>query len=99
MKTVDAEITWISAENGGRRNPIPIGPWYAPHIRLTPDISELPWSIKLYVVKEISSTISQIRFELLADSIEAIEFQEKLIGGRRFWLYEGMRTVAEGVVL
>lgn len=98
MQGIFAEIRWRTPEEGGRREPLPVGHWYSPHIRLSADASEQPWSVIFDVTASDTAGRSRICFRFLADDENIAGYVRQLVPGRQFWLYEGTRIVAEGVV-
>ena len=98
MQGTFAEIRWRTPEEGGRREPLPVGHWYSPHIRLSADASEQPWSVFFDVTASDTTGRSRICFRFLADDENIAEYVRQLVPGRQLWLYEGTRIVAEGVV-
>lgn len=67
MQGIFAEIRWRTPEEGGRREPLPVGHWYSPHIRLSADASEQPWSVFFDVTASDTTGRSRICFRFLAD--------------------------------
>jgi len=93
-KVVQAKICWATVEEGGKKNIMPIGMRYCPIIVFESEQSgQTLWSAEIYntsiegrtSIADISYLVNDAPFHLLQS-------------GNLFFLYEGQRVVAEGVV-
>jgi len=96
-RKVIARISWLSAEEGGRRHP-PKGPSYSTVARFENDDGNWPneaWSIVAEFEQPVdsSSVIAEIRFLAPKGPSHLLD------PGRKFELFEGRSLVARGEVL
>lgn len=98
---VKTKIRWLTKEEGGRRNIIPIGIQYCPIIifeDLEPPINadgrEVLWSAEIYNIEINEKNESYANLSYLFDNAP----KQFLQIGNRFNLYEGLRLVAKGVI-
>ena len=97
MKSIEADIRWLSHDEGGRKClPYP-GFMYYPHIRVD-EINTEPWSVCFCVTPVDKKGLSTILFSLLVDNFESRCFSSKLKIGMHFVLLEGNKTVAQGYI-
>ena len=95
-KAVKAHIDWISHEDGGRRNVLPIGMRYCPIIIYeTEQSGDTLWSAEIYNTS-INGRHSIADVSYLVDDGAPYRL---LRPGNRFSLFEGQRVVAEGIVM
>lgn len=95
-RSVAAQITWKSTEDGGRKNILPIGMRYCPIIIFESDkSSDTLWSAEIYNTS-INGRVSVADVSYLAESGAPVSL---LHSGNKFSLYEGQRVVAEGIVM
>jgi hypothetical protein len=95
-KAVKAKIDWISCEDGGRKNILPVGMRYCPIIIFEPNQSDdTLWSAEIYNTS-IDGRHSLADVSYLVDDGAPFDL---LQSGNRFSLYEGPRVVAEGIVI
>ena len=95
-KAVKAQINWISQEDGGRKNILPIGMRYCPIIIFESEqSSNTLWSAEIFNTF-IDGRLSIADLSYLVDDGAPYRL---LRPGNRFSLYEGQRVVAEGVVM
>jgi hypothetical protein len=95
-KAVKAQINWMSLEDGGRKNILPVGMRYCPIIIFESDQSDdTLWSAEIYNTS-IDGSLSIADVSYLVDDGAPFRL---LKPGNRFSLYEGQRVVAEGVVI
>lgn len=92
---VRVELHWLTHEEGGRRSPPP-GPTFLIPMRLTREPSANPvWSVRL-------DDIAYSPNGLDAKAILSFVFEDAPVDwlkrGTKFYLAEGRRAVAEGVV-
>ena len=93
---VKAQINWISLEEGGRKNILPVGMRYCPVIIFESDQSgDTLWSAEIYNTS-IDGRRSIADVSYLVDDGAPFSLLQP---GNRFSLYEGQRVVAEGIVL
>jgi len=93
-KFVKAEINWAPPEQGGRKHILPIGMRYCPIIVFESEHSgETLWSAELYNTV-INGRMSIADVSYLVDDAPYHLLQP----GRKFFLYEGQRVIAQGVV-
>ncbi|MDR2167270.1 MAG: hypothetical protein LBE35_05400 [Clostridiales bacterium] len=93
-KTVEARINWALVEDGGRKTILPIGMRYCPILVFDGEQSdESLWTATVYNTKiDDRQSIAEVSY--LADDAP----YQLLESGRRFFLYEGQRIVANGVI-
>lgn len=95
-KVVKAQITWISHENGGRKNPPLVGTRYCP-IVIFNDMNEKNynlWSAD-FICNEIDDNLNSIvDFAFLSEEAPI----SYLIHGNAFELFEGNKKVAFGKI-
>ena len=95
-KAVKAQINWISLEDGGRKNILPVGMRYCPIIIFESDQSgDTLWSAEIYNTS-IDGNHSIADVSYLVDDGAPFRLLQP---GNRFSLYEGQRVVADGVVM
>jgi len=98
MKSVKAEVCWISEEDGGRSIPA-FGATYSTVARFEDEKDRYPteaWSLVLKLLgpsNQKHCTIAEVRF-LVDDGPDRL-----LRRGSRFELYEGHHLVAKGTTL
>ena len=91
---VKAQINWTLPEDGGRKNILPIGMRYCPIIVFESGQSDKTlWSAEIYNTS-INDRISIADLSYLADDAPYHLLQTK----NKFFLYEGQRVIAEGVI-
>ena len=98
---MNAKIKWLSAEEGGRRTPIPVvsnerdNNRYCPIIVFPNAITNgESWSADIYVKSQIDKYESIAKISYLFENAPF----ELLKAGANFELYEGGRLVATGMV-
>jgi len=93
-KTVKANITWISNDQGGRKTMMPVGMRYYPIIVFDDEqASDTSWCAELFNTS-IEGLKSTADVTYLVDNAPF----HLLKSGSVFSLYEGQRVVAEGVI-
>ena len=93
-KIVKANVEWTDIENGGRKHILPVGMRYCPHIVFEAEQKgDTVWSAEIYNT-EINGRTSTADLSYLLDNAPF----HLLETGRKFFLYEGQRVVAEGIV-
>lgn len=94
-RTYEARICWLPAEKGGRKI-LPEGNLYAPIVSLLPKIceSENCWSLFVRDIQEIEPRITLARISYLSSHAP-----NNLSEGVVFYLFEGKRLVATGLIL
>ena len=94
-KSVKANVEWLALEEGGRRNILPVGMRYCPHIVFEAEQKgDTVWSAEIYNT-EINGRTSTADVSYLFDNAPF----HLLEAGKKFFLYEGQKMVAEGVVV
>lgn len=88
-----ALIKWYPLEIGRSSNYLELGTKYAPLIHITKDNSY--WSIVFNITEMNSSNESYIDFEFLMP----IDHNDIINAGDTFYICEGTKCVAEGVVV
>lgn len=96
-KIAKAKITWISKENGGRKNPPEPGIRYCPIVVF--DVLNKNkdgfWSADFICTEVDEKMNSIVDFAFLAEDAPI----ELLVDGNRFELFEGNKKVAFGIIL
>ena len=93
--TMKAQINWISAEDGGRKNILPVGMRYCPIIVFNSMQSDdTLWSAEVYNTA-IDGRTSIADVSYLSDDAPYYLLQP----GNIFSLYEGQSIIAEGKIL
>lgn len=91
-----AKIYWLTKEQGGRLNPIPMNyDKYAPLIRIAGETQDNNWSILVNNFELIDSTTTFAKVSYLFPE----NAPNNLMPGIRFELYEGRKLVACGEIL
>lgn len=96
MKNImKAQINWANADDGGKKNILPVGMRYCPIIVFESEQSgETLWSAEIYNTL-INGRTSIADISYLADDAP----YHLLLPGNAFSLYEGQRVVAEGKII
>jgi hypothetical protein len=97
MTTQRAMISWVSAADGGRKQP-PAGPTYSTvcHFEEDENWHEVSWSLVLDFEKRFKDPrllLARVRF--LSDDAP----HRLLHNGSRFELFEGPKRVAKGIII
>jgi len=98
---VTVKIRWISLEEGGRKNK-PTGEIYFANARFSEKGEEI-FSVVLRPLPGKSNTFTLID-DIRQDLIYHLDFfapelvLDQLIPGKKIWITEGLRTVAEGTI-
>ena len=100
-KWMNAKIKWLTAEEGGRKTPVPVvlkerdDNRYCPIIVFPNAItSGISWSADIYVKSQIDKYESIAKVSYLFENAPFELLQE----GADFELYEGNRLVATGII-
>ncbi|MDR0197948.1 MAG: hypothetical protein LBI36_07015 [Oscillospiraceae bacterium] len=94
-KTVKAHISWVPFEEGGRKRILPVGMRYCPIIVFEFETApKTLWSAEVYNTA-ITGNASVADVSYLADDAPYHLLQPR----SKFFLYEGQRVVAEGVIV
>ena len=94
-KSVDAKICWVSYEEGGRKNTVPIGIKYSPLIFFDgQETSSIAWSAEIFVLEHIGDLSSIIKLSYLSPEAPRLCLES----GNHFKLYEGAKIVASGEI-
>ena len=89
-----ARINWMSVEDGGRKNILPIGMRYCPIIVFEKEqTGDTLWSAEIYNTS-VDGRKSTADLSFLSDEAP----RRLLQTGNKFFLYEGQRVIAEGIV-
>ncbi len=96
-KIVKAQITWITQENGGRKNPPVIGTRYCPIVVFdTMDKGKGEFWSADFICTEVNVKMNSIvDFAFLVEDAPT----EYLVNGNKFELFEGNKKVAFGVII
>jgi len=95
-KSVAAKIKWVSPEDGGKKNPFPIGVKYGPIILFEgQDMEKGSWSAEIYVIEHIGDFASKIQLSYLSPEAPFLYLKS----GNKFKLYEGAKMIASGEIL
>ena len=93
-KIVEAQINWFQPEKGGRKNILPVGMRYCPIIVFEKEqTGETLWSAEIYNTS-IDGRKSIADLSFLSDKAPQLLLET----GNKFFLYEGQRVIAEGIV-
>ena len=98
---MNAKIKWLSAEEGGRKIPVPVVSAEQDNNRYCPLIifpnaimSSEGWSADIYVQSQINKYESMIKISYLSENAPFELLQEEAT----FELFEGNRLVATGII-
>lgn len=92
-KIVNANLSWIPFEQGGRKHP-PTGSLYSTVVKFDGFPMEYKGSAWSLVVEFSGANRTEVRVRFLSSDAP----EELLLPGRKFELLEGRRVVARGLV-
>ena len=97
MRTLPADIEWLSASEGGRQHP-PIGPSYRAPVRFGPWSGSQPEEATFTFIVELVDSSDAYHWRANVTFEVAGAPEEVFVPGATFELYEGRRCVARGRV-